>query len=164
MTLVDFASSNRQYDAAYTVNYCEKCSLAGKQAKTLSAAQPYVISCLAIRAYRLANGEIDTKEIERFLTGSAGPSQWLATVEWLFTPPPISTRPGLLTVPVVCPERAASRIKIAAIDEQRVHGEHIVAGTERRQWEWLAFQVRPTPNGRGYFPWEGQTGVGTTHD
>ena len=119
------------------------------------------VQCLAIRVYRRNSCEIDTDELVEFLDATAGPHQWLMTAHWLFRAPPIETRPGLITIPVVCPEAAAERLKASRHGQQRVLDSEVIFETELRQWQWVAYQVHPNPGGRGYFPWErvGQDGA-----
>lgn len=112
------------------------------------------IQCLAIRAFQLPNGEIDTEELEAFLDRTAGPSQWLMTSVWMFTRAPAPPVASLMTVPVICPEAAATRISLAECEDRppRILGEHLVGAVELRGWRWVATQVYPQFRGR--FPWE----------
>jgi len=111
------------------------------------------VHCLAVRVYRLAKGEIDTNELVALLDATAGLHQWLMTEQWLFRSPPIETRPGIITIPVVCPEAAAHRLQ-SLERTGRVKNVGVVSGPELRQWRWVAFQVQPNAEGRGNFPWE----------
>lgn len=117
------------------------------------------VHCLAIRVYRLNNGEIDTDELVEFLDAVAGPHQWLMTAHWLFRAPPVETRPGLLTIPVVCPVDAAERVRTSLDGKRRVLEAETISGPELSQWRWVAFQVYPNADGAGHFPWEIATHV-----
>lgn len=112
------------------------------------------VYCLALRVRRFLTGEIDSAELIEFLDDAAGPHQWLMIQHWLFRAPPVTLRPGALTVPVVCPQDAALRVQAADIHHQRVILADVIADVELRQWRWVAFQAHPHPSGRGDFPWE----------
>jgi hypothetical protein len=107
-----------------------------------------------VRAFQLGDGEIDTDELEGFLDRTAGPRQWLMTSVWLFACPPVVIRPRFMSVPVICPEASATRLKLAECEDRpaRVFGEHLVGEVELRGWRWVAGQVHPQFSGR--FPWE----------
>lgn len=112
------------------------------------------IHCLAIGVYLRDNGDIDNKELEGFLDQQAGPGQWLMTSVWMFARPPVLTRPPIESVPVICPETAASRVNLSCSGSQpqRILRQHVVGAVELRGWRWVAKQVFPEFGGQ--FPWE----------
>ncbi len=113
-----------------------------------------LVYCLAIRVVRHCDGQIDMNELAASLNRTAGLHGWLMTTQWLFRAPPPMLRPGALTVPVVCPADAGRRVKAADAENERVFSAELIDDVELRQWRWVAFQLCPSPGGRGYFPWE----------
>lgn len=113
------------------------------------------LRCLAVRVVFDKPGEIDGIELEAFLNEVAGRHQWLSTTEWLFVDPPPETG-DWPTVPVVMPEEVAVRAILEDLtgDPPRILFDHQTTPAERRKWRWVAFQVSPNRQGRGYFPWE----------
>lgn len=111
---------------------------------------------LAVRCQIQRNGEIDAHELESYLNEALGAHQWLTTSQWLFAKPPVTTRPGVHLVPVVCRRDAARRLRQldAYRPAQRVMAEEVLCEVETRQWRWVAFQIWPNARGAGIFPWE----------
>ena len=80
----------------------------------------------------------------------------------MFARAPVIMRPGFISVPVLCPSEAATRLNLTECEDhrpQRVYGEHVVGAVELRGWRWVAAQVYPRADGMGVFPWE-SIGVG----
>lgn len=76
------------------------------------------------------------------------------TSVWLFARAPVVVRPRFMSVPVICPEASATRLKLAECEDRppRLFGEHVIEAVELRGWRWVAAQVYPQFGGR--FPWE----------
>lgn len=119
------------------------------------APEEALLRCLAVRVVVDEAGEIDGLELELFMNKVAGPHQWLSTTEWLFISPPAEAA-GEITVPVVVPDAVAIKAILADItnEPQRILFDHATSPGESRKWRWIAFQVSPNEQYRGYFPWE----------
>ena len=125
--------------------------------------QVALIYCLAIRAYRQRDGDVDVNELADFLDKAAGREQWLATRQWLFRSPPPVFRPDFLSVPVVCRHETAVRFQAPDEVARRLVSVETVVGAHLRRWRWVAFQVRPDAGAHGAFPWEQPSQVEATH-
>lgn len=75
---------------------------------------------------------------------------------WAFAGEPEVACSDIVTVPVICPEPIATRLKAAESKDRpkRVFGEHVVGAVELRGWRWVAATVYADPEGKGLFPWE----------
>lgn len=113
------------------------------------------LRCLAVRALKDVEGEIDNIEFEAFMNDVAGRHQWISTTEWLFVDPPTEAD-GYTTLPVILPESLAVKAVLADLtnEPQRILTDHKVTPAEGRKWRWVAFQIAPNERGQGIFPWE----------
>lgn len=113
------------------------------------------LRCLAVHVLPNPSSEIDGAELEAFLNDVAGPHQWLSTTEWLFVDPPVEAG-GWRTVPVVMLETVAVQAILRDLtnDPPRILFDHRLTPGETRKWRWVAFQIAPSSQGQGVFPWE----------
>ena len=113
------------------------------------------LRCLAVRVVMDDAGEIDGLELELFMDRVAGRHQWLSTTEWLFISPPAEAE-GEITVPVVIPETVAVKAVLNELnsDAPRNLFDDATSPGQIRKWRWVAFEVAPNNQAKGYFPWE----------